>query len=88
MAALYTLKLRGLDSTGALTIATLDVTVDSDGMVRFTDAAGTKHSIPMRGSFARLVKATLQGTNGIASTAPMFDAPKVSSAGDGVRTDS
>ncbi len=63
MAVLYTFKIRGLTS-GSSTIATTDVTVDSDDMLRFTDSTGQKRVVPIQGDFAILLQGIFTGGSG------------------------
>ena len=72
-AKLYNLKLRGLNSTGALTVATLDVEYWDDGSLWFTDTTTSKrYQLPPSKELHMLIKKTLQGTNGIPSTVQLL----------------
>jgi len=68
MAALYTFKIRGLTS-GSATINTVDVTYDTDGILRFTDSNGVARSIPINPAsgegFARLIFEIFTGASGL-----------------------
>ena len=66
MSATYTFKIRGLTS-GSATIATVDVTWDTDEVLRFTDGNGVKRAIPIKGDFARLMKEIFTGGSGLDS---------------------
>jgi len=70
---LYDLKLRGLNSAGSLTVATLDVEYWDDGSIWFADATTTKrYQLPPSKELHMLIKKTLQGTNGIPSTVQLL----------------
>jgi hypothetical protein len=88
MAVLHSLKLRGMTSADA-TIATVEVTLDTDGMLRFTDARSVARAIPLNGDLAALIKDLFTGTGGYEATivAEPFDVPVRSGAGVNGRAD-
>jgi hypothetical protein len=70
MAQLYSFKISGrtaasTDGTATGIIATLAVSYDSDGFLRFTDTEGNVHAIPMTLEVAELMKVIFTGTGGI-----------------------
>lgn len=67
MSALYTGKLSGL-TAGSVAVATLDVTLDSDGFIRWTDANGDKHQLCIAGEIGNLLTTVFTGVNGITHT--------------------
>lgn len=70
---LYNLKLRGLNSAGTTTIATLDVEYWDDGSLWFTDSTTLKrYQLKPSKELHMLIKKTLQGTNGIPSTVQLL----------------
>jgi hypothetical protein len=71
MSAVYTFKIRGLTS-GSATIATLDVTIDSDGMLRFTDTNSQPRAIPVKGDVAALLKEIFTGASGLETGSAMM----------------
>jgi hypothetical protein len=62
----YTFKIRGLTS-GSATIATKDVTIDSDGMLRWSDTNGDPRALRLTGDVAQLMKDIFTGASGIDS---------------------
>jgi hypothetical protein len=66
VAAIYTFKIRGLTS-GSATIATVDCTIDEDGMLRYTDSDGNPRSVKIAGDFAQLMKDIFTGGGGVDS---------------------
>jgi hypothetical protein len=88
MAVLHTFKLQG-QTNADVAIATRTVTLDTDGMLRFTDARSVKRAIPLNGDLAALIKDLLTGTGGYEATivAEPFDVPVRSGAGVNGRAD-
>jgi hypothetical protein len=89
MAVLHSFKLQGQTSADAA-IATVEVTLDTDGMLRFTDARSVVRAIPLNGDLAALIKDLFTGTGGYEATivAEPFDVPVLSGAGVNGRADS
>jgi hypothetical protein len=89
MAVLHSLKIRGLTAADA-TVATVSVTLDTDGMLRFTDARSVKRAIPLEGDLAALIKDIFTGTGGYEATivSEPFDVPVLSGPGANGRADS
>jgi len=66
MSAIYTFKIQG-QTAAAAAIATEDVTIDGDGMLRFTDDNGDPRAIPVEGDFAKLCEKIFTGAGGVDS---------------------
>lgn len=64
MAQLYSFKLRGLTAASA-TIATVTVSYDGDGFLRWTDANSQPRSVQIQGNVGELLKELFTGTGGI-----------------------
>lgn len=68
MAQVYNFKLRGLTS-GSATINTVDVSYDSDGILRFTDATGRARQVLIGGcgneGLAQLIFDVFTGASGL-----------------------
>jgi hypothetical protein len=60
----------GTDGTATGIIATQLVSIDSDGFLRWTDATGKSHALPISGELSALLKVLLTGTDGL--TAKLF----------------
>jgi hypothetical protein len=56
-------KLSGRTSADA-EIASQDITFDGTGRLRWTDANGVEHSIPVNGKLAELLEVLFTGTGG------------------------
>lgn len=67
--AVYSFKVRGLTAASA-TIATLDVSYDADGFLRWTDTAGssTPRSLKIDGNVGEFLKEIFTGTGGITAS--------------------
>lgn len=63
MAVLFTGKVQGQTAAGAA-IATKDVTLDSDGLLRFADANGRPRVVRASGELAALLKEIFSGAGG------------------------
>lgn len=82
MAQIYNFKLSGLTSASA-TIATVDVSYDTDGFLRFNDVTGQPRRVKIDGDFAALLWAAFTGVSGFDAGSPgvqghrVFNEPRV-----------
>ena len=70
MAQVYSFKMSGrtaasVDGTATGIIATIDVSYDDDGMLRFDDETGNPKAVAVSGDVADLLKVLCTGTGGI-----------------------
>jgi hypothetical protein len=70
MASLFSGKMSGrtaatVDGTATGIIATVTVSLDSDDMLRWTDANGDAHAVKVHGEVAALLTALFTGAGGI-----------------------
>jgi hypothetical protein len=64
MSALFTGKLQG-QTAGSAAIATVSVELDSDDLMRYTDANGDVHYVKLQGDVATLMRIVFTGASGI-----------------------
>ena len=63
MSIIYSGKLQG-QTSGGIAIATKDITLDSDGYLRWTDSTGRPRSEQISGDLSRLLKEVFAGAVG------------------------
>jgi hypothetical protein len=80
-AVVFTGRIQGQTAAGAAVGTQNPVTINGDGTLRFTDARGVPHIIPIRGSLGALLDVLFSGAGGY--TTGRFDG-KVPLSGPGI----